>query len=406
MRFFKNSVQLPTVHYLIRSISWLLMLAGLFGHYPAHAEEEWLTRSQNILNALEGQTRPAWLDSNPYQDNARRQALDIINASKPIFMGTISGTQKPVNNDNPKPLRVMFISFSLGESVLKDIFEEASGQDDVLLVLRGPKPQQKLPGLFADLKALLQDIDPVPNIVIDPTRFQKWDVTTVPEIVVEDQDKATLRIKGVTSLAWLKSRQDAGRKGDLGRFGEVYEIAEIDLLEEIKKRLAAIDWPQKQQQALARFWEKRQFEVLPIAQENRDRSIDLTVTAPRDVIAPDGNLIIRAGQSFNPLDKLAFGLCLIVFDATEKAQVDAVRHLSCRDKTARVLYLATKLPRQDGWENLKTLETTFNAPVYLLTPDVRQRFQLQKVPALVEQSGNRVLVRERKVTIPAATGEH
>ena len=299
----------------------------------------------------------------------------------------------------------MFISFSLGESVLKGIFEEASGQADVLLVLRGPKPQQKLPGLFADLKALLKDIDPVPNIVIDPTRFQKWGVTTVPEIVVEDQGKATLRVKGVTSLAWLKSRQEAGRQGDLGRFGEVYEIAEIDLLEEIKKRLAAMDWPQKQQQALARFWEKRHFEVLPAAQENRERSIDLTVTAPRDVMAPDGNLIIRAGQSVNPLDKLAFGLCLIVFDATEKAQVDTVRHLSCRDKTARVLYLATELPRQDGWESLKTLETTLNAPVYLLTPDVRQRFQLQKVPALVEQSGNRVLVRERKVTIPAAAGE-
>ena len=294
------------------------MLAALFAHCPAHAEEEWLTRSQNILNALEGQHRPAWLDSNPHQAEAKRQALDIVNASKPIFLGTISETQKPVNNDKSKPLRVMFISFSLGESVLKGIFEEASGQDDVLLVLRGPKPQQKLPGLFADLKALLKDIDPVPNIVIDPTRFQKWGVTTVPEIVVEDQGKATLRVKGVTSLAWLKSRQEAGRQGDLGRFGEVYEIAEIDLLEEIKRRLAAMDWPKKQQQALARFWEKRHFEVLPVAQEDRDRSIDLTVTAPRDVIAPDGNLIIRAGQSVNPLDKLAFGLCLIVFDATKK----------------------------------------------------------------------------------------
>ena len=95
----------------------------------------------------------------------------------------------------------------------------------------------------------------------------------------------------------------------------------------------------------------------------------------------------------------------MVFDATQKAQVDAVRHLSCRDKTARVLYLATELPRQDGWEGLKTLETVLNAPVYLLTPDVSRRFQLQKVPALVEQSGNRVVVRERKVTSTAAAGE-
>ena len=296
MRFFKNTLHLPPVQ-LIPSISWMLMLSALAAHCPVQAEEEWLTRSQNILNALEGQTRPTWLDSNPHQAEAKQQALDIINASKPMTLGSEANVNEFAKLGKPdKPLRVMFISFSLGKSVLKGIFEEASGQDDVLLVLRGPKPQQKLPGLFAELKALLKDIDPVPNIVIDPTRFQKWGVTAVPEIVVEDQAKAMLRVKGVTSLNWLKSRQDAGRQGDLGRFGEVYEIAEIDLLEEIKRRLAAMDWPRKQQQALARFWEKRQFEVLPAAQENRDRSIDLTVTAPRDIMAPDGNLILRAGQ--------------------------------------------------------------------------------------------------------------
>ena len=62
------------------------------------------------------------------------------------------------------------------------------------------------------------------------------------------------------------------------------------------------------------------------------------------------------------------------------------------------MYLATQLPRQDGWEALKTLETSLNAPVYLLTPDVRQRFQLQNIPALIEQFGNRIVVRERKVS--------
>jgi len=370
----------------------------------AHAEEDWLARSQAILNTLEGQPRPAWLDSNPHQHDAQRQALEIINRSKPIALKAMSHLSKPTSVGQPKkPLRVVFISFSLGESVLKGIFQEASGQDDVLLVLRGPEPGKKLPELLADLKVLLKGIEPVPNIVIDPTRFQKWGVVTVPEMVVEDKGKARLRAKGVTSLGWLKSRQDVSLQGDLGQFGEVYQIAEIDLLEAIKHRLAAMDWPRKQQQAIARFWGQRRFQVLPTAQENRDREVDLTVTAPRDLVAPNGQLIIRAGQTVNPLDKLAFGLCLIIFDATEQTQVDTARQLSCRDKNARVLYLATQLSRQDGWDGLKTLENSLDAPVYLLTPDVRQRFQLQQVPALVEQSGNRVVVRERKVAMPAAT---
>jgi conjugal transfer pilus assembly protein TraW len=349
---------------------------------------------------LERQSRPAWLDSNPHQAEANQQALDIVNASKSKAQAAMPDGLAA--QPQGKPVRVMFVSFSLGDAVLKGIFQEASGQENVLLVFRGPKPGQKLPGFFAELKALLKDIDPLPNIVIDPTRFQKWKVTTVPEIVVEAQGRALLRVKGVTSLDWVKACQNAGRQGDLGRFGEVYEIAEIDLLEAIKSRLATLDGPRLKQQAIARFWQKRQFEVLPESREDRDRTIDLTVTAPRHLMAPNGNLIIRAGHTVNPLNQMAFGLCLIVFDATQPAQLDTVRQLSCRDKNARVLYLATQLSRGEGWEGLKNLETTLDAPVYLLMPDVRQRFHLQHVPAVVEQSGNRIVVRERKVLKPAA----
>ena len=190
------------------------LLAALCGQGAAYAEEAWLTRSQDILNSLAGQSRPAWLDGKPYQAEARQQALDIVHAATPDILDTLAATRTPLTHDNPKPLRVMFVSFALGESVLKGIFQEASGQDDVLLVLRGPKPRQKLQDLFAELKVLLKDIEPVPNIVIDPTRFQKWAVTAVPEIVVEEHDQASLRVKGVTSLAWLKSRQAAGAYTD------------------------------------------------------------------------------------------------------------------------------------------------------------------------------------------------
>jgi conjugal transfer pilus assembly protein TraW len=380
-------------------MSGFILLAALLIQSLAQAEEDWLVRSQAILDRLEGQPRPAWLDSNPYQAEANGQALDLVNASKSKAQAEMPDGL--ATQPQGKPVRVMFVSFSLGDPVLKGIFQEASGQEDVLLVFRGPKPRQKLPGFFADLKALLKDIEPLPNIVIDPTRFQKWKVTTVPEIVVEVQGRVRVRVKGVTSLDWVKSRQNAGRQGDLGRFGEVYDIAEIDLLEAIKRRLATLDGPRMRQQAIARFWQKRPFEVLPESREDRDRTIDLTVTAPRDLIAPNGNVIIRAGHTVNPLDQMAFGLCLIVFDATQPAQVDTIRQLSCRDQNTRVLYLATQLSRQDGWEGLNRLETTLDAPVYLLTTDVRQRFQLQHVPAVVEQAGNRIVVRERKVLKPA-----
>ncbi|WP_445369510.1 TrbC family F-type conjugative pilus assembly protein [Methylomonas sp. BW4-1] len=389
---------------------WHLSAVCLFGWFSAHtvqAEEAWLQRSQAIMQALEGQSRPDWLNGQSEQLDMKRQAQQVLEASQVIQTEALSTRSTAVASGLPttpsdKPLTLLFVSFSLGESVLKGIFEEAAGRNDVLLVFRGPKPGQKLPALMADLKRILKGIEPLPNIVIDPTRFQRWSVTSVPDIVVEQEGKARLQMRGVSSLSWLDEQLKAGKQGDLGVMGDLGEITEIDLLEELKRRMAAIDWKQKQQQAIARFWEQQKFEVLPVAQEDRDRTVDLTITAPRDLAAPNGQLVIRAGQTVNPLDKMPFGLCLKVFDATVPAQVELIQHQSCQDKQARVMYLATSLPRQSGWDSLQGLETTLQAPVYLLTPDVRSRFQLQQVPAIVEQSGNRLLVRERKLPVSTA----
>nr|WP_305891786.1 TrbC family F-type conjugative pilus assembly protein [Methylomonas sp. WSC-6] len=357
---------------------------------------------------MEGQPRPDWLNGQSEQLDVKRQAQQLLEASQANQTEALSTRSTTVASGLPttpsnKPVTLLFVSFSLGESALKGIFEEASGREDVLLVFRGPKPGQKLPALMADLKRLLKGVEPLPNIVIDPTRFQRWSVASVPDIVVEQEGKSHLHVRGVSSLSWLDEQLKAGKQGDFGTLGDVGEIAEIDLLEEIKRRMAAIDWKQKQQQAIARFWQQQTFEVLPVAQADRDRTVDLTITASRDLAAPNGQLIVRAGQTVNPLDKMPFGLCLKVFDATVPAQVELIQRQSCQDKQARVMYLATSLPRQSGWDSLQHLETALQAPVYLLTPDVRSRFQLQQVPAIVEQYGNHLVVHERK--LPVSTRE-
>jgi conjugal transfer pilus assembly protein TraW len=59
-----------------------------------------------------------------------------------------------------------------------------------------------------------------------------------------------------------------------------------------------------------------------------------------------------------------------------------------------VLYLATQLERSRGWEGLASVEDALDAPVYLLTPDVRQRFALERVPVFVEARGRVFIVAE------------
>jgi conjugal transfer pilus assembly protein TraW len=386
--------------------SWACFLCWL-STQTVQAENAWLERSQAIVQTFEKQHQPDWLNGQSEQLEIKRQANQIVAASKTIHspqaLSTDLNQALQINTTN-KPLTLLFLSFSLGDTALKSIFEETSGRDDVLLVFRGPKPGQKLPAFMVDLKRVLQGIEPVPNIIIDPSRFQHWSVISVPEMVVEQEGKSRLRVRGVSSLSWLDDQLKSGRQGEIGRLGDVFEIAEIDLLEEIKRRMAAIDWKQTQQQAIARFWDQQRFEVLPTTQEDHERYLDLTVTAPRDLATPSGQLIIRAGQTVNPLDKMPFSLCLKVFDAKVVEQIEIIQQWSCQDKNARVMYLASAMPRQAGWDGLKQLETTLQAPVYLLTADVRQRFQLQHVPAIIEQAGHRLIVRERKTSLHS--GEH
>ena len=127
---------------MIRQIRWGFCLAVGFTSFPVLADEAWLTRSQRILQALEGQPRPDWLNGQAEQLDMKYQARQVLESSQAIRAEALSTSPTKLANGLPatpsnKPLTLLFMSFSLGESALKGIFEEASGQDDVLPVVFG-----------------------------------------------------------------------------------------------------------------------------------------------------------------------------------------------------------------------------------------------------------------------------
>ena len=298
------------------------------------------------------------------------------------------------------------------------------------------KPNQKLQQFVREIHNLVRRFgeDKMPNIVIDPNRFRHAGVTVAPTLTLEENDHVLAKVQGITGIRWLQSKTDgklgngkqdegnpsAGGVGndasvgnagnpsngeiktlDFGTQGPIREIAEVDLIEEMQRRVTQIDWTAKKREALARFWGHTQFYELPEATEDRERLIDPSVTAPRDVIAPDGTLIVRAGQRVNPLDRLPFTQRLVVFDATSPAQVEFAMKLGKEAAPRRVTYIATRLDRESGWDGLGKIETALNAPVFLLTPDLRDRFQLERLPATVEAKGKAFAVKEFKVRVEA-----
>jgi conjugal transfer pilus assembly protein TraW len=171
-------------------------------------------------------------------------------------------------------------------------------------------------------------------------------------------------------------------------------VTEPDLIAELQRRLAALDLERLREQALERYWQRAVFQELPVAAEPRIREIDPPITAPREVRTADGTLLVRAGETVNPLDRLPFTQRLVVFDAGDERQVATAKRLGRDAGDLRVTYLATRLERRLGWEGLTSVEDALDAPVYLLTPEVRARFALERVPAFVEARGNVFLVAE------------
>jgi conjugal transfer pilus assembly protein TraW len=266
--------------------------------------------------------------------------------------------------------------------------------------VRGVAPGERLMDAIRELHTLLEGIDPLPNVALDPSPFRDLGVDRAPAIVANDRGGIVARVSGLSDPEWLRGQIRNGARGDLGVRGPVVAISEPDLIEELQRRLATLDLGALRDAAIGRFWERAAFEALPAATQPRERSIDPTLTASADLYLPDGTTLIQAGQRLNPLAHLPFSQRLIVFDAADPGQVETAHRLGDQGGGPHPLYLASGFDRDQGWDGVRAVEDRLNAPVYLLTPEVRTRFALERVPALVEAQGRVFVVRE----VPPARG--
>ena len=116
---------------------------------------------------------------------------------------------------------------------------------------------------------------------------------------------------------------------DLGVRGATWPVAEPDLLDAIAERLEAL----RDAGAFAR-WEteakaraRAHLEAPPRvpgigpATEDRVRRLDPAVTVARDLVAPDGTVLARAGTRINPLDHVRLSRPLLLVDGTRQVEV-------------------------------------------------------------------------------------
>jgi conjugal transfer pilus assembly protein TraW len=303
-------------------------------------------------------------------------------------------TTSPITGSAEKVSITVLVSSSLGDAQLREIFALASGRPDVRVAFRGVAQYESLKDFVRRVHALLAGLEAPPTVVIDPTPFRDAHAEVVPLLIATGPAGEVARVAGLADPDWLRARIAEGARGDLGVRAPVRSVAEPDIVEEIHRRLAALDLKELRDRALGRFWQRAALETLPVATEWRERTVDPTLVAAAAVHAPDGTVLVPAGATTNPLDHLPFTRRLVVFDVSDPRQVALARQLGRAGDGQRVVYLATRSERASAWDGWTAVDDALDAPVYLLTPDLRARFAIERVPSLVEARDRVFVVTE------------
>lgn len=327
----------------------------------------------------------------------QRKKAPMLNADMKFEQDGQTPTPQPYKEHST----LVFASLSLGEQGLHDLLSMVSGMDEAVVVFRGIPRGESMTVALTRLQRIAAQHDPMPALIINPDLFRSYNVTAVPTIVsVDTHDlpiggdvaKPVAKVAGISDPSWLNKAIERGEAGDLGIKGPVLDISEVDLIELAKERVAEIDWEEKQKAAIANFWHNQKFTTLERAPRQRMKIFDPSVQITQDIQAPDGTYIARQGDIINPLRIRAFTQAVIVFDPTDKEQVElvleAVPALKENPNIGFISYIATQIDPIEGWKSYEKITDIVDEHVTLLTPDVAQRFELEYVPSVITSGGD------------------
>lgn len=379
-------------------LSLTLLVQGIIAQEERTSTEggEWLEKSRELIEDSADKPAPEWMNTIP-SDEAMAIAEEIAKES-----GMRPGPRDKPNVALPGTV-LIFGSFSMPEETLRNLLDQAA-EKDVMFVLRGMVDTTNIRTTLNRIKSVIGDTDRIPNVVIDPTLYQRFNVTQAPTLVlVRENDLKPVTAVGAVTVYWLRRQATrVGTKGDanLGVRAEHYDIAEVDLILEMQRRLANIDWNTKRQASIDRFWRtKTDFIDLPDAKEDQEFEVDPTVRVTDDIKDADGNVLVHAGEAFNPLDVLPLSKTIVVFRGTDPDQIAMANEVASRVRSEGrgVILLTTTVDTENGWKSVNGMETDLRGPVYLLQSNLAERFRLRHVPSTVTSRGNRLVVNEMAV---------
>ncbi|OGH01695.1 MAG: hypothetical protein A2600_09870 [Candidatus Lambdaproteobacteria bacterium RIFOXYD1_FULL_56_27] len=175
--------------------------------------------------------------------------------------------------------------------------------------------------------------------------------------------------------------------------GKTYPIIEQDMIERIHEEVEKGTWkkdlePKKLRKKLEEL-KPLDWARLPRATEDRTFTPDLTWELDFEITDAQGKVLYPKGFKFDPSRHLRLQNRYLAFDPSDPAQLEWFEASQYKRDGGLRLMVA-------GGSMLKLTEA-WNRPVYYLPQPVVKRFGIKALPALVEQKGDHVEVKEFKV---------
>jgi conjugal transfer pilus assembly protein TraW len=182
---------------------------------------------------------------------------------------------------------------------------------------------------------------------------------------------------------------------DYGIHGTTYQISEKDFLKDISEKLQAAQKDGK----LAKFQNDLKTQMVTSvnspkgvdgitkASTNREWFFDPSISKPTDLADQTGKVFYRAGTKVNPLDYISMTQALIFIDGDDEIQVKwALKQYKQLKSKAKIILIRGKII-----DLMRAKKVRF---YFDQGGNLTSKFSIKAVPAVVEQEGKMLKVRE------------
>lgn len=286
-------------------------------------------------------------------------------------------------NECDNPLKVeYYFSFSMPESSIN-----AAVQDSLSLRKKCVKVEMKLRGLVENnlkktivafyriAKANPEDLP----IEIDPEKFKQNNIQQTPTVLIGRK-----RFVGDMRLAGIISNLETIREG---KVASAYSIKEEDIAEMMKRKVPKLEEAVKKYvasgEALKKFNLTRYDNQFARAEKKRVYYIDPTYTVSEDIKDHNGAVVVRAGETYNPLDMVSVGKYIFI-NGNRPEEVE----MALKGNYRQIILVSG-----DALKLAKKHQVRF----FHADDQIMRVFRIERLPLTIEQEGRLIRATEHPI---------